>query len=79
MTSPTENSIPNLPNFLVETRRLGEWFERLNSSLDESGGELWHLTKMSKHTFCGILLKKSEFCFWAIILEPETLESRTRL
>jgi len=33
MTSPTKNSNPKLPNFLVETRRLSESFEGLNNSL----------------------------------------------
>jgi len=55
MTSPKKNSNPKLTIFLVETTRLSESFEGLNSSLVQFAGELWRLAKMSKYTFRGIL------------------------
>jgi len=32
-------------------------------SLAQSAGELWHLAKMSKYSFCVILFKKQDFGF----------------
>jgi len=53
---PTKTSNPKLPNFLeIETGRRSESLEGLNSSLAQSAGGLWHLTKMAKCTYRGIL------------------------
>jgi len=56
-------SNPKRPNFLIETRRLSESFEGLNSSLAQWAGVLWHLPKLAKYTFCGILLQTENQAF----------------
>ena len=63
MMSPTKNSNPKLPYFLVETKRLSESVDGLNSSLAHSADELWNLAEISKHIFCGILVFTKHLVF----------------
>jgi len=63
MTSPTKTLKSKTFQFLVETRRLSESFKDLSSSIAHSAGELWHLPKLVKYTFRGILLKTKNLFF----------------